>query len=127
MSYKALKAKLLSRWQGKAEASKMKFAFRITDLLKRNSMSNKDLADKLYTSNAYVTKMLRGDQNFSIESMHKIADALDAEFCFHLSPKGSSVRWFDVYTNKKAPPQFAVKERVKLDVIDSPEVDLGYA
>jgi transcriptional regulator with XRE-family HTH domain len=115
MSYKALKAKLLSKWEGKAETSKMKFAFKITDILKHNNMSNKDLADKLETSNAYVTKILRGDQNFSIESMHKIAGALNAELSFHLSPKGSKVRWFEVHHNKKTIPNNAGMKRVKLE------------
>jgi transcriptional regulator with XRE-family HTH domain len=101
MGYKALKTKLLSKWEGKAETSKMKFAFKITDFLKHNNMSNKHLADILDTSNAYVTKILRGDQNFSIESMHKIADAVNADLSFHLSHKGTNIQWLGLHHNKK--------------------------
>ncbi|MFT5815784.1 MAG: transcriptional regulator with XRE-family HTH domain [Psychroserpens sp.] len=121
MGYKALKAKLLSKWEGKAETSKMKFAFRITDLLKHNNMSNKHLADKLDTSNAYVTKILRGDQNFSIESMHKIADAVNADLSFHLSHKGTNFQWFGLHHNKKPIRPPAVK-RVKFE---STEAEFG--
>lgn len=79
MSFKALKDKIRSTWQGKAGNAKMSFAFQITDLMKAKNISNKALADKLKTSSAYITKVLRGDQNLSIESIYKIADALEAD------------------------------------------------
>jgi transcriptional regulator with XRE-family HTH domain len=124
MGYKALKAKLLSKWEGKAENSKMKFAFKITDLLKHNNMSNKDLADKLETSSAYVTKILRGDQNFSIESMHKIADAVNAELAFHLSPKGTNIQWLGLHHNKKHIPNTSTTKIVKVESTEAKFKDI---
>jgi transcriptional regulator with XRE-family HTH domain len=124
MGYKALKAKLLSKWEGKAENSKMKFAFKITDLLKHNNMSNKDLADKLETSSAYVTKILRGDQNFSIESMHKIADAVNAELAFHLSPKGTNIQWLGLHHNKKHIPNTSTIKIVKVESTEAKFKDI---
>src|SRR5689334_3638729 len=48
---------------------------RMTDL----SISKSDLADKLKCNPSYITKMLRGSTNFTLESMVKIGLALDSE------------------------------------------------
>ena len=42
MSYKALKAKLLSSWVGKSEKAKVDFAFQITDLMKSKSINKRE-------------------------------------------------------------------------------------
>lgn len=89
MSYKALKAKLLSSWVGKSEKAKVDFAFQITDLMKSKSINKKQLAEQLGSSPSYITKVLRGDQNLSIESIYKIADALSADVHLKMVDKES--------------------------------------
>lgn len=109
MSYKSLKAKILASWKGKAESSKMDIAFKIHSFLNEKNMNNRDLAEKLGSSPAYITKLLRGDQNFSIESMHKIADALDVEVCIHFARKNTKVHWFEVIEQQKKTPNKQIR------------------
>jgi transcriptional regulator with XRE-family HTH domain len=53
-----------------------------------------EFASKLESSPAYVTKLLRGGTNFTIESMVKVAEALDSELKIELVPKVSVKEWF---------------------------------
>jgi transcriptional regulator with XRE-family HTH domain len=52
--------------------------------MERAGVSRAELARRLGTSQAYVTKVLRGDANFTIKTMVRLALALDMEFCPHL-------------------------------------------
>ena len=53
-----------------------------------NEVSRTELAERLGTSRAYITKMLRGNCNFTLESMDRIAAALDCELSVRLCPEG---------------------------------------
>lgn len=55
-------------------------------LMKERGVSKSDLAKRLGKSPAYVTKILRGQSNFTIESMVVLARALDAELDVHITP-----------------------------------------
>jgi transcriptional regulator with XRE-family HTH domain len=96
MSFKQLKKRLSSTWQGKAGKSKMDFAFRVHDLMADAGINNAQLSEKMGTSAAYVTKVLRGEQNLSIDSIHKIAHALEAQVTINMARKNFTGRWFEV-------------------------------
>ena len=53
------------------------------------------LAKKLGSSPAYVTKILRGDVNFTLKSMVKLARAVGTVLRIHLAPVGAYTRWVD--------------------------------
>lgn len=53
------------------------------------------LAERLGASQPYVTKVLRGDANFTIRSMTKLARAVDRIVRIHLAPAGSVTVWKD--------------------------------
>lgn len=75
------KAKLTdSYW---VEKAKMDFAFELSKFIRASKMTNRDMADKLGTSPAYITKILKGDANFTIESMVKATRAANAKL--HIS------------------------------------------
>jgi len=57
------------------------------------NLSNSKLASRLKCKPPYITKVLRGDTNFTLESMVKIALALDSILTIKLTPRVSSVRW----------------------------------
>lgn len=57
------------------DKAKIQFAVDIEAELTRLEMSKQDFAAKLETSGAYVTKLLKGDANLTIDSMAKIAHA----------------------------------------------------
>lgn len=51
-------------------------------------VSKSELAARLGTSPAYVTKILRGQSNFTLESMVKVAGAVGADLRIHLQSSG---------------------------------------
>lgn len=68
------------------------------DLLRtmaRQGVSKSDLARRLGTSPAYVTKILRGNANFTLLSMVKLARALNSEVRVHVAEDGTITRWQD--------------------------------
>jgi transcriptional regulator with XRE-family HTH domain len=60
-------------WQ---DEIKLEFAVGIGELMDSKDISKADLARKIGKSAAYVTKALRGDTNFTIESMVQLARAV---------------------------------------------------
>jgi transcriptional regulator with XRE-family HTH domain len=56
-------------------------------------VSKAELAVRLGTSRSYVTKMLQGTANFTLDSLSRIAEALNCEFRLDLIPKRDSSLW----------------------------------
>lgn len=61
-----------------AEAAKDEFVNELLRLMSEKGINQKELAGKAGVSPAYVSKVLSGDMNLSIESMSKFTFALDA-------------------------------------------------
>lgn len=57
------------------ERTKLDFAIEMEKRRKRMHISNADIAEKIGTSAAYISKVFRGDANFTIESMVKLSRA----------------------------------------------------
>lgn len=60
-----------------AETIKLEFAIAVDAAIKNKNMTRKQVADAAKTSPAWVTKVLRGDINLTIESMVKLCEAVD--------------------------------------------------
>lgn len=58
------------------EKTKADFAVAIDRILAKTGVNQRELAAKLGTSPAYITKVLRGNSNLTIESMVKLARAV---------------------------------------------------
>jgi len=69
------------------EVLKLTFAEELCRLLEEKGMTHAQLAEKLGTSRAYVTRILRTDYNLTAETMVKVARALDARVELALVPK----------------------------------------
>jgi len=82
----------------KTEAKKIEFAVAISRRMKQLQMSKSDLANAASTSNAYITKVLRGDSNLTIESLVKFSEAVSGDLHIHISPKNANVHWNEVIT-----------------------------
>ncbi|MFZ1547900.1 MAG: helix-turn-helix transcriptional regulator [Candidatus Nitrotoga sp.] len=82
------------------EAAKLDFALELTRHMNVQSVSKADMAKRLGTSPAYITKLLRGDTNLTIESMVKASRALGCDFHTHVAHRNAAVKWFEVYTNE---------------------------
>jgi len=74
------------------ECVKLAFAEELCRLLEEKGMSHAQLAEKLGTSRAYVTRILRTDYNLTAETMVKVARTLDARVELALVPKDAPAR-----------------------------------
>lgn len=80
----------------------MDFTGEVVDRMRRNNITKAELAKRLKTSAAFVTKLLSGENNFTIETMVKVALALDAEVQIRLPAKGSSLASMTKKQTRKA-------------------------
>lgn len=87
-----------------AEQLKTEFALEIERIMRRYGITKSELARRMGTSPAYITKVLRGDANVTIETMAKLAWHVEARIHLHLTAKDAEGRWFEVV----ASPQPAI-------------------
>ena len=59
--------------------AEMDFTDTLETLMQRRGVNNSELARRIETSPAYITKILRGSTNFTLETMVKLVRALDGE------------------------------------------------
>lgn len=69
-----------------AEGASIRFTEELLARMKSCGLTRSALAEKIGSSPAYVTKILRGDTNFTLDSMVRIAQALECEIDFILRP-----------------------------------------
>ena len=84
-----------------AEAIKLDFAISIDRALKDSNLSRKAFAEKLQTSPAWVTKVLRGDVNLTIESMEKLCKAIGLNLEINVTKKKQKVVLENVVTHEE--------------------------
>lgn len=106
---KAIKAFLDKARQSDAywvEHAKLEFAVILEQRRKTAAMSLTDLAKKIGTSAAYISKVFRGDSNLTIESMVKLARATGGELDIRIvEPATTASRW----DGRKFQPQVPLK------------------
>ncbi|MCF6178584.1 MAG: helix-turn-helix domain-containing protein, partial [Geopsychrobacter sp.] len=83
------------------EKAILEFSSELHMLMKSKGTSKTELAAIIGTSPAYITKVFRGNANFTIESMVKLTRALDGRLHFHVSGEEKRTRWFDVIDGGK--------------------------
>lgn len=81
----------------KVERAKIIFTDEVGERMETLGLSRKDLAECLGTKPPYVTKILRGSTNFTLDSMVKIADALDCDFSPNMTPREVDGRWITFF------------------------------
>jgi len=72
--------------------------------MERQDVSRTELARRLGKNPAFVTKLLRGDNNFTFDTVVRIARALEMEFVPHLVQDGWQTRWLDCSPAKTGEP-----------------------
>jgi transcriptional regulator with XRE-family HTH domain len=103
-SFKKLFAQIEQTISYKKEKARIDFTIELQALMEKNHISRADFARELNKSNAYVTQILRGERNFTIDSMVELAEALDSNLAIHFSPKTeNTVDWYRVV--QRAPDQ----------------------
>jgi len=76
------------------EVATNEFAVELGERMSRCGINRAELARRLGTSQAYITKVLGGNVNFTIETMVKLALALEGALHLHISDKEAlTTRW----------------------------------
>ncbi len=91
------------------ETAILEFTEEITARMDSLGVKKTELADRLKVQPAFITKLLSGANNFTIETMVKTSRALDADLRIHLQPRGTTSQWFDVLKETAAEPQPAAR------------------
>ncbi len=92
----------------------MEFTEELCRLMEEQGVSRAELARRAGTSPAYITKILRGNTNFTLATMAKLARALGMEVRLHLAPRGSRTVWKDVISAPLAWPEGPMTVRQRL-------------
>jgi transcriptional regulator with XRE-family HTH domain len=73
----------------------VEFTEELARWMKEKKISRSELATRIGHSPAYVTKVMKGNANFTAATMAKLARALGAEVRIHLAPMESRTTWYD--------------------------------
>jgi transcriptional regulator with XRE-family HTH domain len=84
--FKKLTEKLENKPEYKYEGLLFEFVEQVLEIMEREQLSRTDLAKKLGCSNAYITKLFKGNQNLTLRKIFEIADALGCSFNFAIKP-----------------------------------------
>lgn len=82
------------------ENAKHDLAFGLHRQIRRGGMSNAELATKLGVKPPYISKVMRGDENLTIESMVKLVRAAGGRLHIQVADQADGVRWFSVIPGK---------------------------
>src|SRR3954451_9949138 len=70
-------------------------------LMEERDISRAELARRMGTSRAYVTKLMRGNVNFTLTTMVKLAMAVGGAVHVHISDQRAVTRWRDEEPGRK--------------------------
>ena len=104
--YKDLKRKHERDPKYWVEYLKLVFSEDVGCLMDKRNVNQAELARRLDTSRAYVTRMFRGTFNPTVETMVKFALALDARVELHLRPvEAVWTQWYDLIPATDTTPE----------------------
>lgn len=95
-------------------------------LMEHQGINKSALAERMETSKPYITKIMSGTANFTLDSMIQIADALNSELSVHLTAKNCETQWIDIISkssttlvknSQPSPDQWQADE-----ILESPEL-----
>ena len=77
------------------ELAIIEFTEELSRLMELRGMSRADLAAAIGSSSPYITKVLKGNVNFTLATMTKLARALGGVVRIHIAPAGTRTEWED--------------------------------
>ena len=70
------------------------FTIELENLVKKRGFSRAELAEIMGTSQAYITKIFRGNTNFTIGTMVKLVRAISGKISLHVTPaEEGDINW----------------------------------
>src|SRR5579885_2868781 len=116
------------------ERAILDFTEEILRRIEELNISKSDLAARLEVEPAYVSKLIRGSNNFTLRTMVRISRALASELRFHLQPIGMRAEWTDYNLIAEAAvvSVFSLAPASKfspaeIDLVNGPESTITYA
>jgi transcriptional regulator with XRE-family HTH domain len=98
--------------------AEMDFTDALEDLMRRRNVNKSELARRIETSPAYITKILRGSTNFTLETMVKLVRAVEGRLHVRVCGTEDDVRWFglpNVTAQRAARSQAYAEKRFRDD------------
>ncbi len=89
-------------------AAKLRFTEDMLANMEKIGLSKSELADKLGVKPAQISRLCSGRNNFTLETMVKIARALGCEFRSHLQPAGTTTQWIDFMKEEPVPTKVRI-------------------
>jgi len=106
---------------------KEKFKLEVLDLInsvmKRERVSRSELARRMETSRAYVTKLLNGNANMQFETVFKVAAALNVKPHMMFAYPDSRVHWLETLEGRKprrSPFPYKREDFTNIDISKGP-------
>lgn len=85
------------------ELAKLEFTEKMLGRMKELDVSKSELAGRMEAKPAFITRLVSGHNNFTLETMVRIARSLNSEFRCHLQPAGTKTMWIDVLQKEPDP------------------------
>jgi transcriptional regulator with XRE-family HTH domain len=82
------------------ELAILEFTEELCRVMEEQGVTHTELARRIGSSQAYVSRVLNGGANFTLASMTKLCMALGMELRMHLAPADSSTVWRDVHARR---------------------------
>ena len=92
LSFKALLEQAKQGDHYWASKAKLSFTEELYALMAARVVSKAELARRIGSTPAYVIKVLRGDTNFTIDSMVRLVRAVDGQLSVHVARREERVR-----------------------------------
>ncbi len=86
-------------WVSKA---KLRFTEEMLSRMDDLGLKKADLAMRLGVKPAQISRLCSGLNNFTVETMVRVARALNCEFNTHLHPEGATTHWIDLLKGESA-------------------------
>jgi plasmid maintenance system antidote protein VapI len=83
------------------EGAILEFTLELERRMKEQDISRAELARRMGTSRAYITKLLGGNANFTLMTMVKLSMAVGGALHLHISDREATTRWQDTLPQKK--------------------------
>jgi len=121
-SFSDLWADLENSGQFQVEKSILEFSLQLHQLMEARGIAQKDLAESMGVSQAYITKVFKGNANFTIASMVKLVSAVNGKLTIHVTGKEEhNQRWFRAIDGKKQPVPQWIRQSMVSSLNDNSE------
>ena len=85
------------------ERAKISYSIAFNRFFEKKGITQSELAENIGTSSAYITKVFRGDSNFTIETMVKLARSVEGELHIDIVPPKGKEEWNEIISQNQQP------------------------